>query len=88
MTSLRTIISHDVLEKLKEGGKLRGEEAQKEHDDIYQRGTMSKATFKKIFDKSKESARVDFSDDQVWSFIIQLGLAFPIAGMEEKILMQ
>ena len=42
--SLRTIISHDVREKLKEGGKLRGEEAQKEHDDIYQRGTMSKAT--------------------------------------------
>merc|ERR1719500_899716 len=84
--SLRTIISHDVREKLKEGGKLRGEEAQKEHDDIYQRGTMSFTTFKKIFEKSPESVRVDFSGEEVWRFIIQLGLAFPIAGNEQKIL--
>ena len=83
--SLRTIISHDVREKLKEGGRLRGD-AQKEHDDIYQRGTMSKETFKKIFEKSQESVRVDFSDEEVWKFLIHLGLAFPIAGTEEKIL--
>ena len=80
--SLRTIISHDVREKLKDKrGKLKGGEAKQEDEDIQQKGTMSYATFEKIFNQSKE---VKFSPEQVWQFLIQLNLAIPILGKGES----
>ena len=80
--SLRTIISHDVREKLKDKhGKLKGGEAKQEDEDIQQKGTMSYATFEKIFSQSKE---VKFSSKQVWQFLIHLNLAIPILGKGES----
>ena len=72
--SLRTIISHDVCERLR---KIKGEKAKKEENDIKQKGTLSYETFEKIFSQSEE---VKFSAQQVWQFLIQLGLAILIEG--------
>ena len=80
--SLRTVLSHDIREKLKDDrGRLRGAEAKQEDEDIEQKGTMSRKTFEKIFQRSDQ---VNFSADQVWHFLIQLGLAIPILGKEEE----
>ena len=80
--SLRTVLNHDVREKLKDDrGRLRGVEAKQEDEDIEQKGTMSRKTFEKIFQRSDQ---VNFSADQVWHFLIQLGLAIPILGKEEE----
>ena len=42
---------------------------------------MCYKTFEKIFQRSDQ---VNFSADQVWDFLIQLGLAIPILGKEEE----
>ena len=51
VASLRSVISHDVCDKLRE---INGEEVKKEEKDIKHKGTMSYKTFVKIFNQSKE----------------------------------
>ena len=70
--SLRAIIGHDVL------GKVKG----KEHDDLYQKGTMTYSTFEKIYSSQKE--RSEFTSEQMWHFLTELGLAYEIMGRSEE----
>ena len=70
--SLRAIIGHDVLDKVKG----------KEHDDLYQKGTMTYSTFEKIYRSQKE--RAAFTSEQMWHFLTELGLAYEIMGRSEE----
>ena len=71
VASLRSVISHDVCDKLRE---INGKELKGEEKDINKKGTMSYKTFVKIFNESKE---LKFSQQQVWQFLVHLGLAIP-----------
>ena len=70
--SLRAIIGHDVLDKVK------GEE----RSDLYQKGTMTFSTFEKIYSSQRETAA--FTSEQMWHFLTELGLAYEIMGRSEE----
>ena len=78
VASLRSVISHDVCDKLKQ---LQGEDVDKEEKDIKYKGTMSYKTFLRIFNQSQEHK---FSPEQVWQFLVHLGLAIPINDMDKE----
>ena len=78
VASLRSVISHDVCDKLKQ---LQGGGVDKEEKDIKYKGTMSYKTFVKIFNQSEEHK---FSPKQVWQFLVHLGLAIPINDMDKE----
>ena len=72
--SLRAIIGHDVLDKMD------GEDEGRE--DLYQKGTMTYTTFKKIYNSQKD--RAEFTSEQMWHFLTELGLAYEIMGRSEE----
>ena len=78
VASLRSVISHDVCDKLRE---INGEEDKKKEKEIKHKGTMSFKTFSKIFNQSQE---LKFSPKQVWQFLVHLGLAIPINDMDKE----
>ena len=78
VASLRSVVSHDVCNKLR---KINGKETMEEEKDINKKGTMSYKTFVKIFNESKE---LKFSQQQVWQFLVHLGLAIPINDKDKE----